>query len=165
MKLDLDRQGSGRTRLAVDEWLGLGQDPESELPAEAELRGDLVVDNLDLRVLVHGSLQVGVEVVCDRCLTAFHGEYTADVDVVVVRARVAEPGEGESEAWVIHQRTGEVDLDEPLREAALLALPQKLLCADECRGLCPTCGANLNEGGCACPEPAAAAEEADHGDT
>jgi uncharacterized protein len=122
------------------------------LPAQAALHGELVVDNLDLRVLVHGQLLVGVAVVCDRCLEPFHGEYTADVDVVVVRARVAEPGEGETDAWVIHQRTGEVDLDEPLREAALLALPQKLLCAEECRGLCPTCGANLNDGACHCPQ-------------
>jgi len=150
MKLDLDRQGAGRTRLAVDERLNLNQDPASGLPAQAEVHGELVVDNLELQVLVRGPLRTTVEVACDRCLESYREQYSADVDIMIVRARVAEPEEDETEARVIHQRTGEVDLDEALREAALLALPQKLLCAEDCRGLCPTCGANLNRESCRC---------------
>jgi uncharacterized protein len=152
MKLDLDRQGGGRTRLAVDERLALGEDPELGLPAEVTLRGVLVVDNLESRAIVQGTLQVSALVTCDRCLEEFAAEYPADLEVVVVRARSAE---GELDAWVIHQRTGEVDLEEPLREAALLALPQKMLCGESCRGLCPTCGTNLNRESCNCPPVAA----------
>ncbi len=148
MKLDLDRQGAGRTRLAVDEHLTLDQDPELGLPATASLRGELSVDNLESRVVVQGTLRVSAAATCDRCLEDFEAEFAADVEIVIVRARSPE---GELDSWVIHQRSGEVDLDEPLREAALLALPQKMLCAEDCRGICPTCGANLNRESCDCP--------------
>ncbi len=44
----------------------------------------------------------------------------------------------------------EVDLSPLIREQILLALPTRALCRDECRGLCPHCGANLNRGDCGC---------------
>lgn len=43
-----------------------------------------------------------------------------------------------------------IDLDPILREQVLLALPMNLVCRESCRGLCPVCGANLNEGQCEC---------------
>jgi uncharacterized protein len=46
----------------------------------------------------------------------------------------------------------EVDLNPLVYEQVLLALPTRSLCAEECRGLCPHCGANLNNGQCACTE-------------
>ena len=58
MKLDLDRQGSGRTGLEVAERLPLEADPDLALPADVELRGSLTVDNLEGRCLVHGELAV-----------------------------------------------------------------------------------------------------------
>jgi len=45
-----------------------------------------------------------------------------------------------------------VDLDELVREQILLALPSRRLCREECKGLCPTCGADLNAGRCACEQ-------------
>ena len=44
-----------------------------------------------------------------------------------------------------------LDLTEAVRQYALLALPMKPLCRQDCAGLCPTCGHNLNQGGCGCP--------------
>jgi len=44
----------------------------------------------------------------------------------------------------------EIDLSPPVREQLLLALPTRPLCAEDCRGLCPRCGANLNLGACGC---------------
>ncbi len=44
-----------------------------------------------------------------------------------------------------------LDLTELLRQNILLSMPIKPLCSDECKGLCPTCGRNLNEGPCNCP--------------
>jgi uncharacterized protein len=43
-----------------------------------------------------------------------------------------------------------LELDESLREELILAYPEKILCCDDCRGLCPRCGKNLNEGECGC---------------
>ena len=45
-----------------------------------------------------------------------------------------------------------IDLDEIVREQILLALPTRQLCAEDCKGLCPSCGANLNEKACGCEQ-------------
>jgi uncharacterized metal-binding protein YceD (DUF177 family) len=147
MKLDLDRQGPGRTHLDVDERLPTGA-PEP-LPSAVGLRGCLTVDNLESRVLVTGVLAGDAVVVCDRCLEDFTCGFETVVEIVILRDPTSE---GEWDSWVIHQRSGEVDLDEPLREAALLGLPLKFLCADTCRGLCPHCGANRSRESCACAQ-------------
>ncbi|HQP29583.1 MAG TPA: DUF177 domain-containing protein, partial [Syntrophales bacterium] len=47
-----------------------------------------------------------------------------------------------------------LDLDPIVYEQILLQIPLKILCREDCRGLCPHCGANLNDGPCRCPEEA-----------
>jgi uncharacterized protein len=44
-------------------------------------------------------------------------------------------------------------LEDALREQVLLALPLKVICREDCKGLCPHCGANLNDGQCSCADP------------
>jgi uncharacterized protein len=50
----------------------------------------------------------------------------------------------------ISPNTHEIDLSFGVRESLLLALPMKVLCSEDCKGLCPHCGANLNEESCDC---------------
>jgi uncharacterized protein len=69
----------------------------------------------------------------------------------VVRAKPRTPDEEPPDAWILYQVRGEVDLDEPLREAALLDLPIKRVCRDDCLGICPDCGADRNVKDCDCP--------------
>jgi uncharacterized protein len=47
-------------------------------------------------------------------------------------------------------RDSEIDLDEIIKEQIYLSLPMKVLCSDQCRGLCPICGMNLNVSDCHC---------------
>jgi uncharacterized protein len=49
-----------------------------------------------------------------------------------------------------YYRDDQIDLNELMREQFYLALPMKPLCREDCRGLCPQCGTNLNLGGCEC---------------
>lgn len=85
---------------------------------------------------------------CRRCLV--------DVTVPVEESRGLvfaaddETPEGDG-CYVIPERTRQLDLTEPLREELFLALPQYVECRPDCKGLCPRCGANLNEGPCNCP--------------
>ena len=80
---------------------------------------------------------------CRRCLKEVRG--SVDVDFRELFER--EPKEGETYA-LGHE---EIDLDPLIREALLLALPLAPLCEADCQGICPTCGADLNEGQCGCP--------------
>ena len=72
------------------------------------------------------------------------------VDLMVLRDTHSDETEGET--VLILQRDGEVDLSESLREFAALAYPQTTVCREDCRGLCATCGADLNDGPCGCVE-------------
>jgi uncharacterized protein len=77
----------------------------------------------------------------------FEEEYFPVVDVVSGRSLslTDEPG-----CFTIDEHHI-LDLTEAVRQYALLALPMKTLCRQDCAGLCPTCGRNLNQGGCDCP--------------
>ena len=85
-------------------------------------------------VLVMGQLSTELVMECDRCL--------ASVPIPIAELDVCHHLE-DVEGVV-------VDLTEDLREDILLVFPQTCLCQDECLGLCPDCGKNLNDGPCSC---------------
>jgi len=58
--------------------------------------------------------------------------------------------EGAEECYLVPRRAAAIDLTEAVREELLLAVPQYVVCRDDCRGLCPRCGADLNAGPCGC---------------
>ena len=82
---------------------------------------------------------------CDRCgeetITSF--DYGFDHTLVLSL-------EGENEGDYIETPDYNLDLDELVTSDILLELPLKHLCSEECKGLCPKCGANLNRGECGC---------------
>ena len=105
-------------------------------------------------ILAKGELETGVELTCSRCLGSFkcplkvklEDEYypTVDVDTGVPLAAPDEPG-----SFTIDENHI-LDLAEAVRQYALLAIPMKPLCKENCAGLCPICGKNLNRGPCGC---------------
>lgn len=83
---------------------------------------------------------------CRRCLEAVE---------IVIRVPVSlwfteDQGADDPSMWVIPQRSVELDLGEPVREELVLAVPEWVLCREDCRGLCDQCGQDLNVGSCAC---------------
>jgi uncharacterized protein len=149
MKLDLDRQPLGRSQWEVAATVPF--EAHTAGPQAASVSGQLAIDNLESRLVVTGTLAAVSEAICDRCLEPFALDYVVPVEWLVIRdAATAD----ETDSWIIHQKTGEVDFAEPLREAVVIALPQKHLCAEDCRGLCPHCGTNLNRDACQCQSEA-----------
>jgi uncharacterized protein len=145
MKLDIDRQGPGRSELSVDENVDLTEAPAA--PDSVSVGGLLQVENLESRILLSGTLEAECRVECDLCLESFDLVFEVPLALIVIRDA---NGEDESDAWVIYQMRGEADLSEALREAVLIALPQKLVCRQDCLGLCPECGVNRNHTSCHC---------------
>ena len=95
-----------------------------ERPFAHPVRVSGSVRNMADALLLEGAAETVLELVCDRCLKPFR------------------------------QDNGEVDLDEVFTTAAVLAMDVKHVCSEDCKGLCPTCGADLNQGPCGCrPEP------------
>jgi uncharacterized protein len=119
------------------------------------VRGEVSLVRTDRGILVRGSLSSEVRITCSRCLDVFsygldlnmEEEYfpTVDTDTGASIAVPGEPG-----CFVIDGRHM-LDLTEAIRQYALLTIPMKPLCRQDCAGLCPECGHNLNRGPCGCP--------------
>ena len=106
-------------------------------------------------VRLTGALRSRISVPCARCLTATNVEVDELFDLSYVPATeqggMSEDHElGEDDLQVAFYQGDEIDLDDVVRERLELALPMALYCKEDCRGLCPDCGANLNEGDCVC---------------
>jgi len=109
-------------------------------------------------VLVKCALDADVELTCSRCLGRFHHplkirfeeEYVPTVDV---NTGANLPPPEDSASFTIDERHN-IDLTEAVRQYALMAMPMKALCDDDCAGLCRKCGQNLNRGKCDCPSEA-----------
>jgi uncharacterized protein len=89
--------------------------------------------------------------VCDRCLDTFIFEVARKYSMVYVQGdRSTIDLKKDEEVQVLSPDTNYIDLDEDARQYIILAIPQKLLCREECEGICPSCGVNRNNGRCTC---------------
>lgn len=147
MKLNLDILPVGRSEEDVE--LVFHRELEADPTDSFTLDGRLTVDNTSANVLLAGEVRVRGQYDCDRCLEMYELSYTAPVNILIQRSGHGDPDQ-ESDIFEIHQHGGLVDLDEALREAAMIAWPLRTVCSDSCRGLCPICGQNLNVAECDC---------------
>lgn len=96
---------------------------------------------LELKAAVDTTL----ELVCDRCLKPFRQEMELPVEHLL-----AETLEEEEDDDILLLEDGQLDLDEVFTTDVILAMEPKHVCSEDCKGLCPKCGADLNEGPCRC---------------
>ena len=110
----------------------------------------------DRLVNLHARVQATIETVCDMCLAPVSYPLDFELDEVLMSAHdvdvLADHGGDretlETENWIyddVH-----LDLNYLVLNAILIQLPLRHLCRPDCKGLCPHCGANLNEGPCNC---------------
>ena len=86
---------------------------------------------------------------CARCLEDIFGTFTLTFNRTVASSGTLQ-NEANDEYVVV--KNGKLDIDRELVEDLLLEFPSKLLCKEECAGLCPKCGKSLNFGSCDCPK-------------
>lgn len=84
--------------------------------------------------------------ICDRCADEFERTYSFDINKIVVP--YLENEEDDDDCVVTENNI--LDVDDLVYQEIILFLPHKMLCSDDCKGLCPTCGANLNREKCNC---------------
>jgi uncharacterized protein len=117
--------------------------------ADAEASVDAELEVADGGILVVGTVRAPWVGQCRRCLTPVTG--TAEVEVRELYRRFDRPA-GEEEAEETYELSEDwLDLQPLVRDALLLELPLAPLCRPDCAGLCPTCGADRNDGDCGCP--------------
>ena len=104
-------------------------------------------------IRLDGKLAVTIDGTCDRCLEPARFHIDTDFDLIYMPAAEQLAGDEEVEAGAtevgFYEGNG-LELYDALREVVLLALPMRLVCREDCKGICPVCGENRNQSGCAC---------------
>ena len=98
-------------------------------------------------LVMTGEIKTTIHGTCDRCASDFSREVAFPIDVVLVTELVHEENEDE---WVFPLEGDSADLEDIVRTVFVLNLDSKLLCKEDCQGLCCRCGKNLNDGPCGC---------------
>ena len=103
------------------------------------------INNLAGMVSLDYSLRATVRHLCDRCLDEFDREYSLSFSHILVRDESSLNGEDD-----VYCEGLALDMNELAISDLLVNLPTKVLCREDCLGLCPDCGKNLNDGDCDC---------------
>jgi uncharacterized protein len=131
---------------------------DSEREDEAFARGDVELLHVQGGILVRARMDVPAEDECARCLTRFGARTGVEFEEMYYQTHDVHTGANlrpdlEPGAFTIDERHT-IDLGEAIRQYQVLAAPIQPLCSEQCKGFCPTCGADLREAACSCKEVA-----------
>ncbi len=156
MKLDLRPLLAGDRLLEFDYELSLDADSEDtvsfltdvDFPSPMKVSGEITNTAGYMRMTL--TMSVDYVAQCARCLSPVTGQFTLDLEKTVApRNLLGDLDEDKLDEFAII-KDGFLDMDEQLREQLEMEFPMRFLCREDCKGLCPKCGKNLNEGECNC---------------
>ena len=116
-------------------------------PVSEGVEAEGIVRNTAGVLMMTGSIHTCLHGVCDRCASPFDREVRLPLDVVLVTELADEDHEDER---VFPLEGDSADLEDIIRTVFVLNMDSKLLCKEDCKGLCHRCGTNLNNGPCSC---------------
>ena len=116
-------------------------------PVDEPVQASGSVRNTAGVLVMTGKIFTTIHGVCDRCASDFDRDEEIPINVVLVTELSNEENEDE---WVFPLEGDSADLEDIVRTVFVLNMDSKLLCSDDCKGLCHRCGKNLNDGPCGC---------------
>lgn len=130
--------------------------PGIDFSLDKAVRGHLMINKSDKAVWIKGRIEAEITLQCSRCLEDFRFPLDSNCEVTLFPFE-DQTFPQEEELNVEDLRSsyyyeGEIDLSAIVREQILLDIPYKPLCRPSCKGLCATCGEDLNRGSCSCKE-------------
>lgn len=136
------------------DWWQVGQSDDQILGLDGPLVVKISITRAGSKYVVDGRLSGQLTLRCDRCLEPYGHHIEPDFRLFI---SVSHSDTGESELELLKEDLSvefaageEIDLDDIIREQIYLSLPIKCLCREDCSGLCPICGVNLNKERCQC---------------
>jgi len=145
MKLDVKNLVFGAVGETDDFDLDLTDYKLSDDLIATSLKGKIKLTRLDESVLAQLQGEAVLNAECDRCLSEFELKVSFELTQEYFIGGFRENPED-----LLVSKHFEVDIEDPMREEIILALPVRRLCHKGCKGLCPHCGTNLNKGKCKC---------------
>jgi len=116
-------------------------------PVTEPVKASGTVRNTAGVLVMKGEITTCIHGICDRCAAEFDREMEIPIDAVLVTELANEENEDE---WVFTLEGDSADLEDIVRTVFVLNMDSKLLCSDDCKGLCCGCGKNLNFETCSC---------------
>ncbi|MBR7112831.1 MAG: DUF177 domain-containing protein [Clostridia bacterium] len=118
-------------------------------PENAHVKGYVTDDAGYMRLYLQATLPY--RGTCARCLDEVTGEFVLDFErTVAPEGSITEEKLAVMDDAYVMIRDGKLDVDEPLREELLMCFPMRLLCQEDCEGLCDRCGKPKRQGDCEC---------------
>ncbi|MEM4409879.1 MAG: DUF177 domain-containing protein, partial [Candidatus Caldarchaeum sp.] len=126
---------------------------QEETHISSDLNFDILITKETREILVVGTIAFNLHTICARCLVDVDIAISPKVHLILTpKVQFKEDLDYDSEIDYGSYEGDEIEIDDYLREVVALGLPMKVLCREDCKGLCPLCGANLNLGECSCPD-------------
>ena len=142
--------------------IDLGGEARQRTPLKTAGRAEVVEEHHGKHKIIQdirlrGKLDTSLEADCARCVEPVVHQVSREFDLLY-RPLGSDAGRDElsvtdAEAEIGYYEGEGLLLEDAVREQVLLALPLKMICREDCKGLCPQCGQNLNEGACSCTAP------------
>jgi len=124
-----------------------------EEPFYGDVLCKIVMDKSNSQIVIKGEISAKAHLTCDRCNVEFDDILSNSFKNVYIFS--GNPEENNSENVIyLNRETDKIDLSADIKDYAILSVPMKILCGDDCKGLCFKCGVNLNSESCNCEKPA-----------
>jgi len=123
---------------------------EGDTHLSSNINVDLLLTKVLKEISVRGNIWFSIETPCARCLDTIDLILEPEVNLILLPEYL--PHEKDEDIDFETYKGDEIDLGGYLRELIAMSLPIKVLCVEECKGLCPNCGVNLNLEECSCKD-------------
>ncbi|MBO7737565.1 MAG: DUF177 domain-containing protein [Clostridia bacterium] len=114
---------------------------------EGSFKAEGKVKNFSGYMLLEGEVEAQFSAICGRCSRSTKQNLKACISRPVAQTLLQEDDD-----YILASENGELDIREAVEEAVFMEIPVRFLCKEECKGLCPKCGADLNNTSCSCVE-------------
>ncbi len=133
----------------IPEFLG---DGDTRINGDLKVAGKVTLEGGNLRL--KGSIHYLLSTFCTRCGDPTEVPVSGDIELTLIPGEEPELPDGseigDDETGSAYFQGERVDLNPYFKEEAAIQIPVQALCRDDCKGLCPKCGANLNRESCSC---------------
>jgi len=118
-------------------------------PFENNVLCKIRMDKSSGQIVIDGEIECEANLTCDRCGEVFHKDLKNEFKNVYIFSNEPQVSEEEN-VYYLNREADKIDLTDDIKDYARLSIPMKVLCNDECKGLCVQCGTNLNYSDCNC---------------
>jgi len=139
--------GDGVHQYEFDEAIG---EIGLEKPFVGNFKLDAELNKARNQIVLKAGLTLNAEFECDRCGSQYQSVLKTDFQMVYLFGSIPEDNNEELNIVYLPHDADKINMKNEVKDYAILAIPMKKLCQENCKGLCPVCGKDLNEGSCNC---------------